>query len=95
MEQERKYKEDLARLNSKVIPSLTTDLSQEREEVRELKRVVAISNEGKHLVKQEAQIEWERATSKKERTASIDERVAIAEERAVAIMERATWVIDD
>lgn len=73
MEWKRKYKEDLTRLNGKVIPILTTDLSRERKEVGELKRAVAITEKGKHLVEQKAQIE-------RERTASIEERVASVEE---------------
>lgn len=57
LEQERKYKVHITRLNSKVISALTTDLSQERKEVRELRRVVAITEDGGQLTKQEAQTE--------------------------------------
>lgn len=56
MEQERRYQGDLTQLNNEVILVLTVDLSKERKEVSELrtevgelKRVVAIAKEDRHL----------------------------------------------
>lgn len=73
-EREKRYQEDLARLNDEGIPALTTDLSQERKEVSELMRAVATIKKGRHLVKREAKVERERATSMEERVASVEER---------------------
>lgn len=58
MERERRYQEDLARLNDEIIPVLTMDLSREwkkvgelRREVGEFKRSMVIAEEDRHLTK--------------------------------------------